>query len=404
MATAWVTMLGCGGASEGNPDAVTTSDGAVTDTADANPTAPHAGTVLSTTIAKFPFKAVAAKAPSLYQMDIHVLPHVDSDVIGNNEVATGFGDARLSSPTTLVYWKPREMFSASLGPATLCKVVRATHQLDTTFGRQGCAVTPNSDASPVVAVPDLATGGAGYVAIIQPRRTSQADKHFGVVHITANGSMDTTFGTGGVRYPVVSSTTIAAISAMGQSDGKIVISGQDAAALGSLFLFRIDRNGDLDTTFGTNGFVPNVGAGDVVVLPDDTILLSAHYNGRYELMRFTANGAPLASFGQAGVVAMRSLTNSSATSAVGMTSTVVDAQGRIVMTWARRETNADPFQYFVSRVLSNGQLDPTFGVAGVVSDFGGIVPTLDSGIDIDGDGTILVGLDGDKHYVVKLQP
>ncbi len=127
-------------------------------------------------------------------------------------------------------------------------------------------------------------GGVGYATFPY--------SDLGIVRFNSDGSLDTTFdGDGKVtidfnvllagfyfEYPV--SLKIA-------SDGKIVIAGYiSSATLDSRFILaRLNPDGSLDTTFGTNGKIlhPEMGysdfLGDLVVLPDGKIVICGYTSG-----------------------------------------------------------------------------------------------------------------------------
>jgi uncharacterized delta-60 repeat protein len=70
----------------------------------------------------------------------------------------------------------------------------------------------------------------------------------GLVRYNANGSLDTTFGSGGMVVSFDGGSSVAV-----QSDGKILVAG-DSTGYG-FTLVRYDANGSLDTTFGSDGKV-----------------------------------------------------------------------------------------------------------------------------------------------------
>src|SRR5664279_1818098 len=79
---------------------------------------------------------------------------------------------------------------------------------------------------------------------------------FAVARYNPDGSPDTTFGTGGVATWDLGLTDIANAVAI-QSDGKIVVAGSVAflATPPGIALLRFNANGTLDPTFGVGGLV-----------------------------------------------------------------------------------------------------------------------------------------------------
>ena len=110
------------------------------------------------------------------------------------------------------------------------------------------------------------------------------------VRYNTNGTIDKTFGTDGI---VTDATGIFASSLIIQPDGKIIIGGNDTAYQ-SFQLIRYNPNGTLDTTFGSGGVVigPN-GTGEVMALQTDSKIILAGSNnntGLFEVVRYTPNG------------------------------------------------------------------------------------------------------------------
>jgi uncharacterized delta-60 repeat protein len=120
--------------------------------------------------------------------------------------------------------------------------------LDTSFGSNGEVTGPLGEARAVLIQPDgkvLAAGDSGGYA-------------FAVVRYNANGSLDTTFGSRGEATTTITANGYDEIWAMGlQADGKIVVAGgttpPNSAGSRQLAVLRYNANGTLDTSFGTGG-------------------------------------------------------------------------------------------------------------------------------------------------------
>ena len=101
--------------------------------------------------------------------------------------------------------------------------------IDTTFGTRGAAVTtfPSNNFSGASAVAVQSNGNivaAGFTAV----QNAQQASDFALARYTADGQLDTTFGTNGLVITSFNGDS-ASISALGiQSDGKIVAVGRDA--------------------------------------------------------------------------------------------------------------------------------------------------------------------------------
>ena len=137
-----------------------------------------------------------------------------------------------------------------------------------------------------------------------------------LVHLTASGEADGTFGTGGlVVVPGLQANT--ALGTADRSEGLAVQDNGDIlvakhTASGHFGIVRLDPSGRLDTTFGINGVATaNFGGADdadsIVLQPDGTIIaigtsLQSGSVPTTAVAAFDANGAPLTNFGAGGLV------------------------------------------------------------------------------------------------------
>ena len=213
--------------------------------------------------------------------------------------------------------------------------------LDPTFGNGGKVLT------------DLGVGaGVPSDAVLQPNGDIVVSGGFGVARYLPTGKLDTTFGTGGLAstgFVGGESGTGVAL----QPDGKIIwvgSQGNPSFPAGGTFSFAVARfnaNGSLDTSFGTGGqasvefFAPPMQgaqefAGAVLVQPDGKILVAGSARqGQIRfapiqgaLARFNANGTLDTSFGTGGKI----LSSSGGITALGL-----DAAGNIFTLPTRAE-------------------------------------------------------------------
>jgi len=129
--------------------------------------------------------------------------------------------------------------------------------LDSTFGSGGIVTTEIGTYARAWAVALQADGKI----VVGGRGGTFLQANFALVRYNANGSLDNTFGSGGIVTK--SFGAFSQITGVGvQADGKIVVSG-DAPGPGSFSMFTVARyntNGSLDTTFDSDGVsqpVPN---------------------------------------------------------------------------------------------------------------------------------------------------
>jgi uncharacterized delta-60 repeat protein len=166
-----------------------------------------------------------------------------------------------------------------------------------------------------------------------------------VARYNTNGSLDTSFGTGGiVATPSIEDVPFTAITL--QTDGKIV-----AVAGGfTAYVVRYTINGVLDSTFGTGGivtlnFINGPSASGVLVQPDGKILVADH-----DLFRFLSDGQFDTSFGSGGTAR---------TAGYPATGLALLPNGKILVASSFSGTSG-----FISQYDSNGSLDTTFGIDG----------------------------------------
>lgn len=400
IALAALILAAChsGGSSPGAPDASGDNRDASLDGAPAQdaPAVPP-GTLIDTSPAPSELRYVLDAASRLYQFDDGVRVGTTGPPLFAGTVLHGqvHGTAAISS------------YGAG-GSLSFCKVDVTTGTLDAAFGNHGCTTAANSnyEALGVVAESD------GYRAIVQRFCTGnncpEADTSFALIKLGTDGTLDTTFGNtaaSGVRDTAILSYMIG-YSFAAQSNGNLIVTA-DAYGNGGPKVLRIHPDGTLDTAFGTSGFVPGAGAvGDldgVRVLAGDSIFLPSSSNARIE--RYTSDGAPLPGWGTGGRVGLSQVLPSSPHAFITLRAAELDAQGRVVVGYSRRDnvTSTGTKYLYIARLLGDGTLDTAFGVGGVTA-----LPddTFLYGVGFEPDGRILFGADdaNGHHIVGHLQP
>ncbi|HYR26817.1 MAG TPA: delta-60 repeat domain-containing protein [Thermoanaerobaculia bacterium] len=246
----------------------------------------------------------------------------------------------------------------------------ADGDLDLTFNGTGIVTTNNrvtEQANDLVIQPDgkIVVAGSGGLSSF----FSGIALDFQVARYNPDGSLDATFGSGGIVTTNIGGNNSAEGVAL-QADGKIVIAGAtNIMGQDELALVRFNSDGSIDTTFGAGGFVApgiNLGANparDLVIQPDGKIVVAGSsndfVNGRtFTVARFDASGGLDATFGSGGVFA----TPYSAPGVGGRTAegVALQADGRIVV--AGSGPNGD---FVLVRYNTDGSLDTTFGIGGL---------------------------------------
>jgi len=150
--------------------------------------------------------------------------------------------------------------------------------LDTTFGTDGNVITAIDDDEKAYSV---ALQSDGKIVVAGQRSNSGGNFDFALVRHNTDGSLDTNFGTGGKVTTEVGSYDDYAHSVALQPDGKIVVAGfSDNGSNFDFAIARYNMDGSLDTSFGTGGKVTTeVGSYDdyaysVALQPDGKIVVA----------------------------------------------------------------------------------------------------------------------------------
>lgn len=248
--------------------------------------------------------------------------------------------------------------------------------LDNTFGTGGKVVTP------------IEPGGEGNSVAIQSDGKILLGGYSGwfisLVRYNSDGSLDTTFGTGGKVITDIDgyySETCKSVAI--QSDGKILLGGYGQHNNNDnpyFILVRYNTNGTLDTSFGTDGkVIGRIGYGRSLLIQDDgKILLGGGSNFTFALIRYNADGILDSTFGVGGEVI------TAVGSSSGGNSLAIQSDGKIVL-GGYADNNFALVRYNI-----DGSLDNTFGLGGKVTTVTGSYSAGKS-IGIQNDGKIVLG-------------
>ena len=193
---------------------------------------------------------------------------------------------------------------------------------------------------------------------------------------TAPGSIDTTFGAGGWLSIAGSS-----VPGLGNVQDAVSLPSGDILLGGSTGLARLLPSGQLDTSFGSGGSTTasNVGSVDsaavIAVQPDGKIIYagatgSSSGGTKWEVARFTANGALDPTFGTGGIVtteilnpAPTTITDESPNAVLVQPDGKILVLGKVENFGGYRGTGSF-FEQAVLRYSPNGTLDTSFGTGG----------------------------------------
>jgi uncharacterized delta-60 repeat protein len=318
--------------------------------------------------------AVTLNVPSdvAYFNDVAIQPNGDIVAVGNVAVTNTTSDS---------------LFIARFLP---------NGALDTTFGTGGkvfVTITSSSpEAAEAVAIqPDGKIVVAGYAD-----SGTSGNSQFALIRLTTAGSLDSTFGSSGVVKTSIGTGTVDTASALVlQPDGGIVVAGQTnnpTSKVSAFALVRYTAAGSLDSTFGTGGIVSTSTGGldfarAIAIQADLKIVVAGHATvgsaGAFALARYNTNGSLDGTFGSTGTKV-----DSIATDSYGLTSLAIQANGKIVAA-GTTVVNANE-AFAVIRYNADGSRDATFGTNGTTTtnfSTGSDIPTA---LVINGSGAIAV--------------
>jgi uncharacterized delta-60 repeat protein len=276
-----------------------------------------------------------------------------------------------------------------------------------------------------------------------------------LIRLNSDGSQDTTFGNGGAVVLQVTPRVLAV-----QPDGKIIITGGGGNGGPVLSMTRYTADGQVDTTFGSGGTAPLIGGDGSVAFQSDGKILVGSGTGDFffgqtpgSLVRYKTDGSLDSVFGINGQVAALSgaaalavvsngqiVTGGATTSSASLSGLVVGfglteffPTGTLTFLFGTHGGSIAPFQGFATAVISSlalqpnsfivaggtagsapvsvfalarylptGQLDTSFGTGGkVTTSFGNTTSSI-SAIALQSDGKIVaVGTAGGDLVVAR---
>src|SRR6266705_3001538 len=260
----------------------------------------------------------------------------------------------------------------------------ADGDLDPTFGISGQVMTDFNRSTDIANAVALQPDGKLVVVGQTYTNNDFTGEDFAIARYNSNGTLDTTFGVNGKVTTDFPGLAAVASSVLVQPDGKILVAGgafPDFTFLGDFEVVRYNADGSLDTSFGSGGIVttsfPGQGSyafalalqsdGKIIAAGTDFVNFSSEDNSNtdFALERYNADGTPDTTFGNGGQVT---------TDFDGFNddvfSILIQADGKLVAVGSAKNP-ANYYDFAAARYLANGTIDTTFGVAGKVrTDFG----------------------------------
>lgn len=292
--------------------------------------------------------------------------------------------------------------------------------LDYSFGNQGVVITTvgaiANSAAKIMRQPDGKFIVAGFTITGLPGSSGPSDYDFALVRYNSNGTLDSSFGTGGKVVTSMGNGQDLARTAELLPDGRIMVGGQSAIAGGwAISLAKFLANGQLDISFGFGGRLFMALAGfdsiwDIAVQPDGKFIIAAQACNTSvttcdgAIARMYPSGSLDSSFSPSTYGIVITQFNSGARMAENH-SVKLQADGKIVTAGFDRLTKNAHF----ARYLTNGSLDPSFGTGGKAIISNKLDTVADMIIQSDGDisaaGQAPYGMThGYGFGVIRLEP
>lgn len=245
--------------------------------------------------------------------------------------------------------------------------------LDNTFSDDGILYTDIENSSDLCRAAALQPDGK---IILAGEKYGQTSPEFALIRYNSNGSVDNTFGTGGIVTTSFGSSPVSAsVYALAvQPDGKIIAAGRTYVnginSYSSFALARYTANGTLDNTFSVDGKT-STDLGDentsqiysIALQPDGKIVTAGYtqitgYN-YMALARYKTDGTLDTGFDGDGKL------TSDAFSYIGRARAVVlQTDGKIIAAGSAEPNSNEGFGMI--RLNPNGTTDNTFGSGGTV--------------------------------------
>jgi len=231
--------------------------------------------------------------------------------------------------------------------------------LDQSFGTGGKVVTPlsiNGDVIwDIVVQPDdkIVVGGSVVIFV-----DGIYYSYFALMRYEPNGQIDTSFGTNGkVITSISGNDTVRALRI--QSDGKIVAAGFTAVGIG---VVRYNPNGSLDVSFSDDGIVTFNGAVayGLAIQNNGKIIVAGRVENDFILVRFEKNGNLDPTFDGDGFLISRFSNNS----AFNLATDVAIQSDKKIIVVGESHTIQDQKDFAVARFTDDGKFDLSFGFGG----------------------------------------
>jgi len=259
----------------------------------------------------------------------------------------------------------------------------ADGDLDPTFGVGGKVMTDFNHSTDWANAVAIQPDGKFVVVGTTYKQNDFSDEDFAVARYNTDGTLDSSFGSGGKVHTDFPGLAAVPSSVLLQPDAKILVVGGAYPLftfLGNIEMVRYNSNGNLDRSFGDNGIVTTVldagsYANAVVQQSDGKIIVAGtlfvdvvigdQSDTDFVLVRYNRNGSLDTTFGNGGVVSTDFFGKEDDAFSV-----LLQPDGKIVAVGSANDP-ASYYDFAAVRYLNNGTIDETFGTSGTVTtDFG----------------------------------
>jgi uncharacterized delta-60 repeat protein len=309
-------------------------------------------------------------------------PNFDADGKRTDDVGNIVGPGQ-----SVVIQPDKKIIVAGAGNAQLLLArYNPDGSLDSSFGTGGRS-----------SIPLGATSDSGRSAVFQPDGkivvtgylfTNSAVKAE-VIRCLPNGALDPSFdGDGRVTLAVGQSAIGTAVAV--QPDGKIVLAGYTETPSPSAFVARFDAAGVPDPAFDGDGLVlPPLGNGAqaraIALQADGKIVVAGIASQDFFVLRYNNDGSPDNSFDDDGVATVSLSTGYDQANAVA-----IQPDGRIVAAGTSLDTANNQYRFAIARFSVNGAPDVSLAGSGKVATPVGAGYSSANAVAVQPDGKILV--------------
>ncbi len=266
--------------------------------------------------------------------------------------------------------------------------------LDPGFDGDGRVIVPVPDINEIGREVAIQPDGKLIIVGYDHWRSSDDDDAI-LARVNPDGSLDETFGNGGVVTATLSSGDDAAYAVAVQPDGKIVTAGTISSTAA---IVRYNTDGSLDDSFGVGGVV-TTGISSInswflgVAVLDDGRIVAGGSTGSigttpaaFLLARYQSDGAPDTTLGGTGVVT----TSIPGSKAYGW-DIAIQPDGKVLLAGYCLVSSSGETNLALARYNTDGSPDGAFGAGGVVTQSLSVSPNYAYGVNVQSDGHIVIG-------------